>query len=162
MDIKEVTTQLYSVKPKPACTVRISLIDGHTVNEQFEIISLIILEGLENKIVTNPHFDLCKDERKFIQQMIILLKLYLASVGVRLNVEILSKKEFKGIKLEKSTNFWRIKKYKFNLNTLYKYQRKGKTHTLYYNQKSKLERINDGIIFIKIRNHYLKITFKEY
>ena len=43
MDIKEVVTKLFSEKPKPACTVQISLVDGHTVNEQFEIISLIII-----------------------------------------------------------------------------------------------------------------------
>ena len=162
MDIQEVATKLFSEKPKPACTAQISLVDGHTVNEQFEIISLLVLEGLENKIATNPAFDLCKDEKKFIQQMTILLKLYLASVGVRLNVEVLSKKEFKGIKLVRSPNFWVIKKYKFNLNTLYKYQKKGKICTLYYNQKSKLETINDGILVVKIRSHCLKLTFKQY
>ena len=162
MDIQQVVTQLFSEKPKPACTCQISLVDGHTVNEQFEIISLVVLEGLENKIVTNPQFDLCKDEKKFIQQMSILLKLYLASIGIRLNVEVLSKKEFKGIKLVKSPNFWTIKAFKFHLNCLYKFQKKGKIHTLYYNPKSKLETINDGILVVKIRSHCLKLTFKQY
>ena len=55
-----------------------------------------------------------------------------------------------------------FKKYKFDLNCLYKYCKKGKIHTLYYNPRSKLNSFNDGILIVKIRSHCLKFTFKEY
>jgi len=162
MNIIDLAQKLYCKKPEPACTQQISLIEGHTVNEQFEIITLLILEGLEDKLVCNPAFDKCADERKFVQQMSVLLKLYLASVGVKLNIEIVSKKEISKIKLVKSPNFWTIKSYKMNLNCLYQYVRKGKQTTLYYNPKSKIGSINDGVVIVKIRSHCLKITFKSY
>ena len=162
MNVIDIADQLYNEKPKPACTVRISVVDGNSINEQFEIISLLIFEGLERKIATNPTFDTCKDEKKFIKQISILLKLYLASIGVRMNIEILTKKDIKKIKLTRSPNFWEIKKYKFNLTCLYKYIKKGKEHTLYYNPKSKLDSINDGFLIVKIRSHCFKIIFKHY
>lgn len=162
IDIIELARTIYSTKPQPACTQRVSLIGGHSVNEAFEIISLMILEGLDQKIVTNPQFDTCKDEKKFIQQMTVLLKLYLASLGIRLNIEMITKKDLKKVRLGKSANFWTIKEYKFDLNCLYNYVRKGKHTTLYYNPKSKIGSINDGIIIVKIRSHCLKITFKQY
>mgnify|MGYP000105387693 CR=1 FL=1 len=162
MNIIELSKKLYSEKPKPACTQRISLIEGHSLNEQFEIISLVVLEGLEKKLVCNPAFDKCEDKRKFILRMTILLKLYLASVGVRLNIELVSKKDIKGVKLVKSPNFWKIKKYKMDLNCLYKHYKNGKETILYYNPKSKLTSINDGMIIVKIGGNCLKITFKQY
>jgi len=162
MNVIDIADQLYNEKPKPACTVRISIVDGNSTNEQFEIISLLVLEGLERKIVENPTIDTCKNERKFVQQMCILLKLYLASIGIKLNIELLTKKDLKKVKLVKSPNFWEIKKYKFDLNCLYKYIKKGKEHTLYYNPKSKLNSFSDGMLFVKIKSHCLKITFKHY
>ena len=162
MNVIDIANQLYNEKPKPACTVQISIVDGNSTNEQFEIISLLILEGLERKIVTNQNFDTCKDERKYVQQMSVLLKLYMASIGVRMNIETLTKKDIKKMKLTKSPNFWEIKKYKMDLTCLYKYIKKGKEHTLYYNPKSKLNSITDGYLIVKIRSHCLKITFKSY
>jgi len=162
MDITQLVETLYNNKPMPACTQRISIQEGNSVNQQFKIISLIVLEGLEKKIVMNPTFDTCGDEKKFLKQMSILLKLYLASVGVKIDIEILTKKDISKTKLVYSPNFWANKTYKFGLACLYRYVKKGYEHALYYNPKSKLNHFSDGFLVAQIRNHVLKITLKEY
>ncbi len=162
MDINQLTYTLYSNKPQPACTQRINLLEGNTVNEQFEIISLIILEGVENKLIRNKTFDTCKDENKFVTQISILLKLYLASIGVRIDIEKLSKKQISNTQMIRSPNFWADKTYPFELACLYYYTKKGKRFALQYNPQSKLNSFADGFLIVKVRSHVLKITMKQY
>ena len=162
MDINQLTTTLYSEKPSPACTQRISIQEGNSVNEQFEIISLVIFEGLENKLVRNPAFDTCGDENKFVNQISILLKLYLASIGVRINIEKITKKQIEQTTLVHSPNFWANKTYPFELTCLYYYTKNGKRYALQYNPRSKLYHFSDGFLVVKIRSHVLKITMKQY
>ena len=162
MDINSLVDTLYNNKPMPACTQRISIQEGNSVNEQFEIISLIIFEGLERKLLLNPSFDICKDEKKFVKQITILLKLYLASIGVKIDIDILTKKDISRTTLVRTPNFWVNKTYKFDLACLYRYIKNGKEHALYYNPKSKLNHFNEGFLVAKIRSHVLKITLKEY
>jgi hypothetical protein len=162
MDINQLTSTLYNNKPMPAYSQQISIQGGNTINEQFEIISLVILEGLENKLVRNPTFDTCDDENKFVNQMSILLKLYLASIGVRINIEKLSKKQLQNTKLTHTPNFWADKTYPFELACLYYYTKNGKRYALQYNPHSKLTNFSDGFLVVKIRSHVLKITMKQY
>ena len=162
MDINALVDSLYNNKPKPACTQQISIQEGNSVNHQYEIISLIVLEGIERKIVYNPKFDTCGDEKKFIKQMSILLRLYLASIGVKIDVEILTKKDIARTKMVRSPNFWADKTYPFNLACLYYYIKNGKQQALYYNPKSKLNSFSDGFIVVQVRSHVLKISLKEY
>jgi len=162
MDINQLTATLYNNKPMPACTQRISIQEGNTVNEQYEIISLVILEGLENKLVRNPAFDTCGDENKFVNQMSVLLKLYLASIGVRINIEKLSKKQLETTQMTHTPNFWANKTYPFELACLYYYTKNGKRYALQYNPRSKLGDFSNGFLVVKIRSHVLKITMKQY
>ena len=162
MDINTLVDTLYNNKPMPACTQRISIQEGHSVNEQFEIISLIIFEGLERKLVLNPAFDKCADEKKFVKEIAVLLKLYLASIGVKIDIEFLTKKDISRTELVKSPNFWADKTYKFDLACLYRYIKNGKEHALYYNPNSKMNHFNEGFLVAQIRSHVLKIKLKEY
>lgn len=162
MDIKELVESLYINKPKPACTQRIEIQEGNSINEQFEIITLIILEGFERKLVTNPEFDLTKDQKKFVRQICILLKLYLASIGIKINIDIITKKDIKKLTLTRSPNFFVIKKFKYNFACLYNYYKNGKQKVLYYNPKSKMSHFSDGFLMIKISNYVFKVTMKEY
>lgn len=160
MEITDLINKIYNDKPKPACSQQISIYEGNSINEQFEIISLIILEGIERKLIKD--LDKQEDKKKYIQRVIILLKLYLSSIGVKLNINFLTKKEIKNLKLSRSVNFWVIKKFNFDVNCLYRYIKKGKEKTLYYNTKSKLNHFREGFLIVKIQNFILKISFKEY
>ena len=162
MEITELIDTLYNNKPKPACTQRIEITEGNSINEQYEIISLVILDGFERKIVMNPEFDITTDKKKFIRQISILIKLYLASIGVRVNIDLLSKKDIKNINMSNKPNFFTIRKYHYNFACLYNYYKNGKQKVLYYNPKSKMNSFSEGFLLIKIRNYVFKVTMKEY
>ena len=162
MEINQLFEKIYSEKPKPACTQRISIQEGNSVNEQYEIISLMILEGLEKNILKHKDFKTTNDKKLFIKKQCILLKLYLASIGIRISTDFLSKKELKNGKMTRVANFWAIKSYSFEFACLYNYIKKGKLKTLYYNPKSNLKSFEDGFLLIKIENVVLKITLKSY
>lgn len=161
MDINQLVENLYMNKPKPAYTNQIHIQEGNSINEQFEIISLIVFEGIERKLVKNPAFDTCKDEKHFVKQISVLLKLYLASIGVKIDIENMTKKQLQKTQLVKSPNFWANKTYPFELACLYYYNKKGKRYALHYNPKSKLNSFSDGFLIVKYRSHILKITLKQ-
>ena len=160
MEINQLADQLYNNKPKPACTQQISIYEGNSINEQFEIITLLTIEGINRKIMNNINKE--EDKKKYIQKMLILVKIYMASIGIKLNIEYLTKKDIKNIKLTRSLNFWVIKSYPFELNCFYKYIKKGKEQHLYYNPKSKVNNFQDCYVIIQIYNVILKLSYKTY
>ena len=79
-----------------------------------------------------------------------------------MNVEFLTKKDIKKIKLTNTLNFWVIKKFNFQFNCFNRYIKKGKEHQLYYNPKSKLNSFKDGYLIVNINNFIFKVSLKEY
>ncbi len=162
MDLIELADNIYSKKPMPRCTQRVSLIGGHTTNEQIEIVSMFIFEGIERKIMSNPGFYDAKDKQMFTKRMLLLVKLYIASLGIDMKYELCKKTTMDNIKVTRSPSFWSIKTFNFDMAIFYNMIHKKKPIMLNYNMNSKVSSMNDIIIYVKIAGDCYKITFKSY
>ena len=162
MNIIELAQSIYSQKPQPRCTQRVSLIGGHTINEQVEIVSMFIFEGIERKIMSHPGFEDNEDKPLFVKRMMVLIKLYMASLGIVMNFEMCKNSSMDKIETTRSPNFWEIKKYHFDMAIFYNMIHKGKPIMLNYNPNSKVGSMSDTTLYTKVAGNCMKITFKSY
>lgn len=163
MDIKSLAEVIYKEDPKAPREIQIEL-DTITsdVSEAFEVISLFLLEGITRKIINSPKIN--RDNlnvKRFIQDKIMILKQYCQSIGVDFKVDIISKKVVQRICFYDRPIFYTKEKYPFFMTFLFKTVRRGKQYDFQYNPgRSRLNKLNDGILILKIQNHHFKIQFK--
>lgn len=161
MEIDQIAKKILSEKPKPKFTICLNLDINSTINQQFEIISLIFLRGINDLIVNQEYNDIkdVKELKTYLLKKILLLKIYFASFGVNLKSENVLKKNYKNFKMVNKPSYYTENKYNFNFVILKKYNHKGKKKILYYNHSKKEDNIENMFIVIKFRNHYFKFSF---
>jgi len=163
MEIDQIAKKILSEKPKPKFTICLNLDINSTINQQFEIISLIFLRGINDLIVNNQEYNDIKDVKElktYLLKKILLLKIYFASFGVNLKSENVLKKNYKNFKMINKPKYYTDITYNnFNFVILKKYNHKGKNKILYYNHTKKEDNIDNMFIVIKFRNHYFKFSF---
>lgn len=161
MEIDQIAKKILSEKPKPKFTICLNLDINSTINQQFEIISLIFFRGINDLIVNQEYNDIkdIKELKTYLLKKILLLKIYFASFGVNLKSENVLKKGYNNFKMTNIPSYYTENKYNFNFVILKKYNHKGKNKILYYNHSKKEENINNMFIVIKFRNHFFKFSF---
>jgi hypothetical protein len=161
MEIDQIAKKILSEKPKPKFTICLNLDINSSINEQFEIISLIFFRGINDLIVTEEYKEIkdIKELKKYLLKKILLLKIYFASFGVNLKSENVLKKEYKNFKMINRPSYYTENKYNFDFVILKKYNNKGRMKLLYYNHSKKEDNIDNMFIIIKFRNHYFKFSF---
>jgi hypothetical protein len=161
MEIDQIAKKILSEKPKPKFTICLNLDINSTINQQFEIISLIFFRGINDLIVNQEYNDIkdIKELKTYLLKKVLLLKIYFASFGVNLKSENVLKKGYKDFKMMNRPSYYTENKYNFNFVILKKYNHKGKTKILYYNHSKKEDNINNMFIVIKFRNHFFKFSF---
>ena len=160
MDIKEIARQIYKDEPKHPRSIQLQLDTiSNDVGQVWEVVSLFLLEGIEQKIMKHPKLqneDL--NIKKFIQEQTYLLKQYCNSINVDFTLSMITKNEVKSIDFIDRPLFFTKDKYSFYMTFLYKCFRKNKEYLFKYNPgRSKLNTIKDGVMLIQIENHYFKI-----
>jgi len=161
MEIDKIAKQILSEKPKPKFSICLNLDINSSINEQFEIISLIFFRGV-NDLIINEEYNEIKDVKKlkkFLLKKILLLKIYFASFGVNLKSENVLKKDYNKFKMINRPSYYTENKYNFNFVILKKYNNKGKFRLLYYNHSKKENNIENMYIIINFRNHFFKFSF---
>ena len=161
MEIDQIAQKILSEKPKPKFTICLNLDINSTINQQFEIISLIFYRGI-NDLIVNQEYNEIKDIKElktYLLKKILLLKIYFASFGVNLKSENVLKKEYKNFKMINRPSYYTENKYNFDFVILKKYNNKGRMKLLYYNHSKKEDNIDNMFIIIKFRNHYFKFSF---
>ena len=164
MEIDQIAKKILSEKPKPKFTICLNLDINSTINQQFEIISLIFFRGINDLIVNQEYNDIkdIKELKTYLLKKILLLKIYFASFGVNLKSENVLKKGYNNFKMINRPSYYTENKYNFNFVILKKYNKKGrakKNKILYYNHTKKEDDINNMFIIIKFRNHFFKFSF---
>jgi len=161
MEIDQIAKKILSEKPKPKFTICLNLDINSTINQQFEIISLIFFRGINDLIVNQEYNDIkdIKELKIYLLKKILLLKIYFASFGVNLKSENVLKKNYKNFKMVNRPSYYTENKYNFNFVILKKYNNKGKYKLLYYNHTKKEDNIDNMFIVIKFRNHFFKFSF---
>lgn len=158
MDIDKISLQVLSDKPKPKFSYQLNLDINSDINQQFEIMSLIFLRSVDEKIIKLvKNMNDIKEYKKNILKQLFLIKLYLNSFGIDLKYKNLEKKECNKYKLNNFPNFYSKNKYNFNFCFLKNIYKKGKKVELMYNYINKSTSYNELFIVIKINNHYFKI-----
>jgi hypothetical protein len=161
MDINLIADQIYNEKPKPKFTICLNLDINTHINEQFEIISLLLLNGIK-KLLINEIYQNTNDTKKFkkyLLQKIILLKIYFASFGVCLNFSNVLKKDYNNFNFQNKVNFYIKNNYNFKFCILKLYQKKHQKSILYYNHIKQEKSIENMFIIVKFKNHFFKFSF---
>ena len=144
MDIQQLANAIYKEDPKAPREIRLE-IDAVTnnVNEAFEVISLLFLEGVNRKIIQSPKLQQTDlNIQRFIQQKIILLRQYCQSINIDFKLTTLTKKDVKKVALMDRPIFYTKDKYPFFMSFFYKTVRKGKHYEFMYNPgKSQLNKL---------------------
>lgn len=165
MDIDNIAEKIFEDKPKPKFTIQLNLDINSDINQQFEIISLIFLRGIEKKIYNNDilksieSIEDIKESKKILMKQFFLLKLYFNSFCIDFDIINLNKKDCINYKLYNSPSFYNKNKYPFNFCFIKSIFKKGKKIESIYNYKNKTENLNNIFIIFKINNHYFKVTF---
>lgn len=160
MEIDKIAIDIYNEKPKPKFSIGLNLDINSTINEQFEIISLLFLRGIEEKIIKNNQFSQNdKDNKNIIIKNLILLKIYFNSIGLDFKYENILKKEIKNLKLKNTPEFYVKNHYNFNFIFLKNFYKNGKKYIFFYNHKKKENNLDELFIIIKLFNHNFKIIF---
>ena len=94
MEVDQIAKKILSEKPKPRFSICLNLDINSTINEQFEIISLMFFRGINDLIVNQEYNDIkdVKELKKYLLKKILLLKIYFSSFGVNLKSENVLKK----------------------------------------------------------------------
>jgi hypothetical protein len=161
MEIDKIAKQILSEKPKPKFSICLNLDINSSINEQFEIISLIFFRGI-NDLIINEEYNEIKDVKKiknFLLKKILLLKIYFGSFGVNLKSENVLKKDYNKFKMIDRPSYYTENKYNFNFVILKNHIHKGKLRVFYYNHTKKENNIENMYIIIKFRNHFFKFSF---
>ena len=159
MDINNISKQIFNEKPKPKFTVQMNLDINSDINEQFEVISLIFLNGINHIIYQkNVLVDDVKESKKIISKHLFLLKLYFNSFGIDFKIDNITKKECSH-KLFNYPFFYSKNKYPFTFVFLKNKILKGRKFQTQYNFKKKSNSINEIFIIFKIQNHYFSVSF---
>lgn len=159
MDIDKITLQVLSEKPKPKFTYGLNLDINTDLNQQYEIMCLMFLRIINEKVSNITKNDDVKEVKKEILRNLFISRLYLNSCGIEFKYENIERKKVLHYNLSNTCNFYSKNKYKFMfaiINTVY---RKGKKLESYYNMK-KINSFNDLFLIMKIENHYFKIELK--
>ena len=102
MEIDNIAKQIFSENPKPKFSICLNLDINSSINEQFEIISLIFFRGVNDLIITqeyNNNNNDIKELKSYLLKKILLLKIYFGSFGINLNYENIPKKNYKNFKM---------------------------------------------------------------
>lgn len=156
MDIDKITLQVLNDKPKPKFTYGLNLDINTDVNQQFEIICLMFLRTIEEKVIKEIKIEEPKELKKQILKELFLSKLYLNSCGVDFKYTVLQKKNCVNYNLSNKTNFYSKNKYNSLFCIVQNVYKKGRKFETYYNMK-KINSYKDLFIIIKIKNFYFKI-----
>jgi len=161
MEVDKIAKKILSEKPKPKFTICLNLDINSTINQQFEIISLIFFRGINDLIVNQEYNDIkdIKELKTYLLKKILLLKIYFASFGVNLKYKNVLKKDYNKFKMMNRASYYTENKYNFNFVILKNYIYKGKMRILYYNHTKKEDNIENMYIIIKFRNHFFKFSF---
>ena len=162
MEIDNIAKQIFSEKPKPKFSICLNLDINSSINEQFEIISLMFFRGVNDLIITqeyNNDYNDIKELKSYLLKKLLLLKIYFWSFGINLNYENIQKKDYKKFKMFNRPSYYTENKYNFDFVILKKFFFKGKNKILYYNHNKKENNIKNMFIIIKFRNHYFKFSF---
>ncbi|SUZ50745.1 uncharacterized protein METZ01_LOCUS3599 [marine metagenome] len=161
MEIDNIAKQIFSEKPKPKFSICLNLDINSSINEQFEIISLMFFRGVNDLIITQEYNDNndIKELKSYLLKKLLLLKIYFGSFGINLNYENVPKKDYKNFKMCNRPSYYTENKYNFDFVILKKFYYKGKNKILYYNHNKKEDNIKNMFIIIKFRNHYFKFSF---
>jgi len=161
MDIDKIATQIFSEKPKPKFTIGLNLDINSSINEQFEIISLIFFRGINDLIINKEYSEIndIKLLKLHLLRKLLLLKIYFSSFAVNLKYENVLKKDYNKFNMINSPSYYTNNKYDFDFIILKKKINKSKHMILYYNHTTKEENIDNMFIIIKFKNHYFKFSF---
>jgi len=159
MDINNISKQIFTEKPKPKFSIQLNLDINSDINQQFEIISLLFLNGINHIIYQkNILIDDVKECKKIISKQLFLLKIYFNSFGIDFNIDNLNKKDCSH-KLFNFPPFYSKNKYPFTFVFLKNIILKGRKFQSQYNYKKKSISINENFIIFKIQNHYYSVSF---
>lgn len=162
MDIDNISKKIFSDKPKPKFSIQLNIDINSDINQQFEIISLIFLRGIDKKIFENnilSNNDDIKEIKKIISKQLFLIKLYFNSLGINFEISNLNKKDCLKYKLYNSPSFYSKNKYPFDFCFIKNNSIKGRIFESSYNYNKKSNSINEIFIIFKIHNHYFKVYF---
>jgi len=162
MDISQLSDKIYSEEPQGPRSIGLELDTAtNNVNEAFEVVSLILLEGINRKIIQSPKLQQTDlNMNRFIQQKVQTLREYCQSISVDFKLTILNKKDVKRVDFMDRPVFYTKDKFPFFMAFLFKTVRKGKQYEFMYNPgRSKLTCLKDGILVLKIQNYHYKIQF---
>jgi len=160
MDIDKIALKIFSEKPKPKFTIQLNIDINSDINQQFEIIALIFLRGINEKINNEYlNIDNVKELKKIIQKQLFLLKIYFNSFALDFKFSNLEKKNCTKYNFSNSPYFYNKNKYNFDFCFLKNIYRKGRLFETSYNYNTKSNSLNEIFTIIKIKNHYFKISF---
>lgn len=158
MDIDKITLQVLNDKPKPKFTYGLNIDINTDVNQQFEIIVLMFLRSIEEKIMkTLENIEDVKELKNHILKQFFLVRLYLNSCGVDFKYTNIERKNCINYNLSNTLNFYSKNKYTSLFTIVKNVFKKGRKFETYYNYNSKLLSFNEVFLIVKLKNHYFKI-----
>lgn len=159
MDIDKIIIEVLSDKPKPKFTYGLNIDINTDINQQYEILTLMFLRSVEEKIMKISDIKDIKELKKDILRQFFIIKLYLNSCGVDFKYSNIEKKNCINYKLSNSPIFYSKNKYNSLFCIVQNIYRKGRKFESYYNMK-KINSFNELFIIIKIKNHFFKIELE--
>lgn len=157
MDIDKIILKVLSDKPKPKFSYGLNLDINTDLNQQFEIMTLMFLRTIEEKVVNETKsIEDVKELKTQILKQLFVSRLYLNSCGVDFKYTNLERKKCINYNLANTCNFYSKNKYNTLFCVVRNVFRKGRKFETYYNMK-KVESFKDLFIIMKIENHYFKI-----
>lgn len=156
MNIDKITLQVLNDKPKPKFTYGLNLDINTDINQQFEIMTLMFLRTIEEKVIKDLNIEDLKELKKNILKQLFISRLYLNSCGVDFKYTILEKKKCINYNLSNEIIFYSKNKYNSLFCIIQNIYKKGRKFESYYNMK-KINSYKDLFMIIKIKNFYFKI-----
>ena len=164
----DIAEEIYRNDPKDPFQIRIAAPEENDPNMIFEIISLILLEGINKKVL--PVWGLIDPtdvdkQLKFIDSRVSLLKRYMKSCCFDLDIKPVAPKEFENFKFTKQPIFYVKNTYMFDMCFLVdieqtRFKGRGKTKYLYYNPHKYFDvPLTGKYLVIKLNDEYFKCTF---
>lgn len=151
MEIDKITLKILNDKPKPKFTNSLNLDINMDKNQQLEIIILMFLRAIEEKMIK-------KENKDDILRQFFIIRLYLNSCGIDIKYTNIEKKKCISYNLTNYPVFYAKNKYNSLFSIMQNIYRKGRMFVTYYNMKE-INTFNDVFIIIRIENHFFKIEF---
>ena len=157
-NISEIAKNIFTKEPQQTGSIQLEL-EKSDLNNLFEILTLILLEGITIKYGEDTDLTYLNDlnTRQINDNFFLKFKEYFNSFGFDINMEI--KTEIPQLNSSKKL-LYDNKNYNFNMCTLYKTQTvEDKVYFSYYHPFLKIEILNNTSLNIITKKYLLSISF---